>query len=374
MRHRAGGGGGGGAAQNGGGVLRRFDVYSKVHDDYRVKTQSGGLISLVALLTMSVLFLSELDNYLTVEVVDHIMVDTRLNEKLAIGLNITFAHLRCDEVSVDTVDSMGKNQVNVAGSLVKLNLDAQGLGTKGDHQVKEGECLPCLEAHEYEPRRCCNTCQELKSAYQDAGLPYYHVLDTAQQCRDAVGCQIHGDVLVSKVGGNIHVALGRSTVRDGKHVHEFNIKEVSDGFNTSHSINRLEFGERVHGTESPLEGTTKIVRQGAYMFHYYIKLVPTLYEGRDRMVYTHQYSVTDKQKNAMVKKGELTGLPGVFLVYEFTPFLVKKTEKTVPLSHFLTSVCAIIGGVFTVAGMLDAILYRSARGFMRTGAAKKNVL
>lgn len=42
-------------------------------------------------------------------------------------------------------------------------------------------------------------------------------------------------------------------VRDGKHVHEFNLKDVSDGFNTSHVIHRLEFGERVPGVESPLE-------------------------------------------------------------------------------------------------------------------------
>merc|ERR1719284_1371263 len=199
----------------------------------------------------------------------------------------------------------------------------------------------------------------------EAGLPYYHVLDTAPQCKDAVGCQTHGDVLVSKVGGNVHVALGKSTVRDGKHVHEFNIKDVSDGFNTSHSIHRLEFGQRVEGVLSPLEGTTKIVKHGAYMFHYYIKLVPTLFSGRGRTVYTHQYSVTDSEKNVMVRKGELAGLPGVFLVYEFTPFMVQKIEKPQPLSHFLTSVCAIIGGVFTVAGMIDAMLYKSVKGFKK---------
>merc|ERR1712050_668398 len=95
------------------------------------------------------------------------------------------------------------------------------------------------------------------------------------------------------------------------------------------------------------------------------KPVPTLFTAQGEMVYTHQYSVTDNEKNVMQKKGELAGLPGVFLVYEFTPFMVQKIEKTVPLSHFLTSVCAIIGGVFTVAGMIDAILYRSYRGFKK---------
>lgn len=52
----------------------------------------------------------------------------------------------------------------------------------------------------------------------------------------------------------------------------------------------------------PLEGTSRIVRAGAGMFHYYIKLVPTLYSGRDgTTTYTNQYAVTDSAKNVMVR-------------------------------------------------------------------------
>merc|ERR1712070_1340541 len=107
------------------------------------------------------------------------------------------------------------------------------------------------------------------------------------------------------------------------------------------------------------------------MFHYYLKLVPTLFYGvNGEPVYTHQYSVTDNQKNVMVKKGELAGLPGVFLVYEFTPFMVQRLEKAQPLSHFLTSICAIIGGVFTVASLIDATLYRSKTAVKQLKAGK----
>jgi len=357
--------------------LKKFDVYSKVHDDYSIKTKSGGAISLASICVMALLFLSELNTYLTVDYVDHIIVDTTLNQKLPIGINMTFPHLRCDEVSVDTVDSVGENQVDVHGSLVKLDLDAAGELSGGDKIAKPGDCLSCMEAAEVELQpgekapECCNSCQQLKDAYVEVGLPYYHILDVAVQCKNSIGCRVQGDVKVTKVGGNVHVALGKSMVRDGKHVHEFNINEVTDGFNTSHSIHRLDFGEQVPGFVSPLEGTTKIIKHGAYMFHYYLKLVPTLFFSRDgEPVYTHQYSVTDNQKNVMVKKGELAGLPGVFLVYEFTPFMVQRLEKVVPLSHFLTSVSAIIGGVFTVAGLLDAILYRSHKKLQTVNSRK----
>merc|ERR1712190_701481 len=203
----------------------------------------------------------------------------------------------------------------------------------------------------------------LKDAYWYKDLPYFHILDAAPQCNNSVGCRVHGKVVVNKVSGNVHVALGHSTVRDGKHVHEFNMHDVSDGFNTSHEINAITFGDHVPGVFSPLDGTVKIVRHGAFMFHYYIKLVPTVFTNRwGEEVYTNQYSVTDSARNVQVKSGELSGLPGVFIVYDFSPFLMRKTEKSKPWSYIFTSICAIIGGIFSIASLVEmgvnGVLYR----------------
>eukprot|EP00933_Yihiella_yeosuensis_P043029 TRINITY_DN37738_c0_g1_i1.p1 TRINITY_DN37738_c0_g1~~TRINITY_DN37738_c0_g1_i1.p1 ORF type:complete len:370 (+),score=48.43 TRINITY_DN37738_c0_g1_i1:81-1190(+) len=338
------------------GSLKNFDVYNKVHSDYVAPSKSGGAVTVVTSIIIGILLWTEIKEFLSVEVIDSISVDTSINRKLPIGLNITFPHLRCDEVSVDTVDSSGENQADVHGDLVKIDLDFNGQVSKGDPVAKESDCWPCLEAAD-EERRCCNSCRELKLAYIDKDLPYFHVLDTATQCRNSVGCRVSGNVVVNKVSGNVHVALGKSVERDGRHIHEFNIKEVSDGFNTSHEIHSISFGEAVQGVESPLEGTTKIVKHGAYMFHYYIKLVPTVFTDRwGAELYTNQYSSTDSAKNVQVRKTELSGLPGVFLVYDFSPFLMRKTEKTKPWSYIFTSICAIVGGVFSIAMLVELVI------------------
>ena len=39
----------------------------------------------------------------------------------------------------------------------------------------------------------------MKDAYTAQGLPYYHILDTAVQCKNSVGCRVSGAVVVSKV-------------------------------------------------------------------------------------------------------------------------------------------------------------------------------
>ena len=98
--------------------LKKFDVYSKVHEDYRVKTRSGGMVSLLSMLAMLLLFLTELFGYLSPEIVDHIIVDTTLDEKLPIGVNITFPDLHCGDVYVDTIDSRIEAHAGPYGALL----------------------------------------------------------------------------------------------------------------------------------------------------------------------------------------------------------------------------------------------------------------
>jgi len=108
-------------------TLKKFDVYSKIHDDHTIKTASGGSISLGVYFLLACLLLAQLNSYLTPELTDQIVVDSTLNEKLPIGMNVTFSDLRCSEVSVDTVDSAGDNQINIqGGGLVKYPVDARG--------------------------------------------------------------------------------------------------------------------------------------------------------------------------------------------------------------------------------------------------------
>ncbi|CAE7298589.1 ergic3 [Symbiodinium natans] len=337
-------------------TLKKFDVYNKVHDDFMQKRQLGGAVTLVTCAILAVLVYCEVCEFFSVEVLHSITVDTNIDRKLPISLDITFPHLRCSEVSVDTVDSAGDTQVDAHGGLDMHNLDAAGKMSAGDPVAKEDDCWPCLEGEDAQ-HKCCNSCQALKNAYSDKGLPYFHVLDTAMQCKNSIGCRIQGKVVVNKVSGNIHVALGKSVRRDGKLVHEFNIEDIGDGFNTSHYIQSITFGEHVYGLQSPLEGARKIAGAGSWMYHYYLKLVPTMYISRwGTVTYTNQYSVTDSARNVQVREGELSGLPGVFLVYDFSPFLMKQTEQVKPWSYVFTSMCAIVGGAFSVATLVEMAL------------------
>ncbi|CAB3231126.1 unnamed protein product [Arctia plantaginis] len=80
------------------------------------------------------------------------------------------------------------------------------------------------------------------------------------------------------------------------------------------------------------------------------------------ILHSNQFSVTRHQKSVSNINAE-TGMPGAFFSYEISPIMVKYTEKERSIGHLATNICAIIGGVFTVAGILDAFLYHSLNAF-----------
>lgn len=80
--------------------LRHFDAYPKPLEDFRVKTLSGAIITVICTLSILVLFIYEWKSYTTIEVDQELFVDLTRNQKLTINLNVTFPFLPCELLSV----------------------------------------------------------------------------------------------------------------------------------------------------------------------------------------------------------------------------------------------------------------------------------
>lgn len=48
---------------------------------------------------------------------------------------------------------------------------------------------------------------------------------------------------------------------------------------------------------------------------------------------------------------------GIFFVYDLSQFMVEVVDNAQTFSRFLVNVCAIVGGVFTITGVLDSIIH-----------------
>eukprot|EP00592_Proboscia_alata_P024374 CAMPEP_0194443170 /NCGR_PEP_ID=MMETSP0176-20130528/126551_1 /TAXON_ID=216777 /ORGANISM="Proboscia alata, Strain PI-D3" /LENGTH=1007 /DNA_ID=CAMNT_0039269379 /DNA_START=41 /DNA_END=3061 /DNA_ORIENTATION=- len=463
--------------------LKTLDFFPKIETDLTVQTSHGGFLSLAMYGLIVILCITEISSHRAsnAETAEHVVVDTALNKRMRINLNMTFPSLACEDLHVDAMDVAGDSQINMqdtfktirlyenSGSRIgtteidaevnakhkaddekqkilksKLSDDYCGpcYGAKGDAmdvagdsqinmqdtfkkirlyedgvQVSKTEidaevnakhkaddekqkilksklsddyCGPCYGAkgehtgddHEHDKENkengnCCQTCDELIDAYKKKKWAYDKLIPAAEQCvREGVhakkpkmmtqgeGCQIAGYMVVNRVNGNFHIAMGEGVERDGRHIHLFNPEDTKnfnspkmmtqgegcqiagymvvnrvngnfhiamgegverDGrhihlfnpedtknFNSSHIIHELSFGEPKKGMPNSIEdlenhwdaegnvlnGATKIVTEksgSTGLFQYFVKVVPTVYKntkGADRE--TNRFFFTER--------------------------------------------------------------------------------
>lgn len=106
--------------------LQHFDAYPKPLEDFRVKTLSGAAITVLCTICIIVLAVYEYQSYAQIDVEQELFVDLTRNQKLTINLNLTFAHLPCDLMSVDAMDVSGEHQIDVVKGLKKIRLNQNG--------------------------------------------------------------------------------------------------------------------------------------------------------------------------------------------------------------------------------------------------------
>jgi len=73
--------------------VRSADAFPKTLEDFRVKTASGGFVSVAALTVIAILVLSETASFLTPERTSTITIDEGRNETLQIYLSVDFPRL-----------------------------------------------------------------------------------------------------------------------------------------------------------------------------------------------------------------------------------------------------------------------------------------
>ncbi|KAF8683949.1 hypothetical protein HU200_044898 [Digitaria exilis] len=373
--------------------LRNLDAYPKVNEDFYSRTLSGGLITILSSLAILLLFFSEIRLYLYSATESKLTVDTSRGERLHINFDITFPALPCTLVAVDTMDVSGEQHYDIKHDVTKTRIDNLGNSIEsrkdrvgapkierplqkhgGRLEHNEVYCGSCYGSEETDDQ-CCNSCDDVRDAYQKKGWAITNV-ELIDQCkregfvqryRDerGEGCNIRGFVNVNKVAGNFHFAPGKNFGQPFNFLADL-LNVQPETYNISHKINKLSFGEEFPGVVNPLDGVEWMLDNSnalAGMYQYFVKVVPTIYTDiRGRKIYSNQFSVTEHFREAI---GYPKPPTGVYFFYEFSPIKVDFTEENTSLLHFLTNICAIVGGIFTVAGIIDSFVYHGHRAIKK---------
>ncbi|KAI4525230.1 DUF1692-domain-containing protein [Schizophyllum commune Tattone D] len=400
--------------------LKGIDAFGKTAEDVKVKTRTGALLTLIAASIILAFTTLEFFDYRKVIIDTSVTVDQSRGERLTVRMNVTFPRVPCYLLSVDVTDISGDVQRDVSHNMLKTRLDKDGKAIRGAHTAelrneidKQNEqrgadyCGSCYGG--LPPASgCCNTCEEVRTAYVNRGWSFNNP-DSIEQCKNEgwadklreqanEGCNIAGRLRINKVAGNIHLSPGRSFQTGGRNVYELvpYLRDDGNRHDFSHTIHSLSFEgddaydnrkretskemrQRMGLSTNPLDGTVRVTNKAQYMFQYFVKVVSTKFRPLNgRTVNSHSYSVTHFERdltdggqaqtgqNVQVQHG-VTGLPGAFINFDVSPIQLVHTEWRQSFAHFVTSTCAIVGGVLTVASLLDSVLFATSKALKKSG-------
>ena len=117
--------------------IRNMDFYRKIPKDLTEGTFSGGGLSVAGAVFMIILFVLELNNYMTINNVSRIVMDDSNDDMLQINFNITLPKLPCEYASVDVSDVLGTHRVNLTKNIRKWRV-----GELGEQRLEEVHADP----------------------------------------------------------------------------------------------------------------------------------------------------------------------------------------------------------------------------------------
>ncbi|CBX95366.1 hypothetical protein IAQ61_004190 [Plenodomus lingam] len=302
----------------------RLDAFTKTVEDARVRTTSGGIVTLVSLVVIFWLTWGEWADYRRVTVRPELIVDKGRGERMEISLNITFPRMPCELLTLDVMDVSGELQMGITHGINKVRLSPEVDGSKvidakplDLHQDEASHLDPsyCGNCYGAPPptnaikHGCCNTCDEVRDAYASISWSFgrgegveqcerEHYAEHLDEQRQE-GCRLEGSIKVNKVVGNFHIAPGKSFSNGNLHVHDLeNYFRDEYAHTFTHKIHHLRFGPQLSQAVvqdmakkhmatgpggwtnhhvNPLDHTEQRTDEKAFNYMYFIKVVSTAY-------------------------------------------------------------------------------------------------
>lgn len=386
--------------------LATLDIFPKFDRQFeheaRQKTVTGGIFSIACIFIIILLTIGELQFFLSVVETHEMLIDPNVQGDLTIRLDLTVHHVPCSILTVTSIDAFG----GISGDFdSKIEMEAvkkdNSKGNVGNtfstSQIstsKSEECGSCYGASD--EGVCCRSCDDVRRLYMQKGW-YFDIFNTAfTQCHEEVsklkmiegmneGCRLKGSISFPRVAGTIHILPGRFVYAMGRK--QFDpLLSFTKHLNFSHSIEELSFGEYFPGQLNPLVNSTQIrgslevsdrKKQANGRFSYFLQVIPTTFERRSLIfgssytIDSHQYSATQHfipsttgmTENQESHNAKEIVYPGVAIAFELSPIKVhiRQQHPYPSVTHLVLQLCAVCGGVFTVAGILDSLLFHGIK-------------
>lgn len=122
-------------------TLKSYDIYAKPIDDFRIKTATGASLTLISSLLVLILAVSEFADWVHIDIIPTLNVDTSRKDKMNINLDVVFPKMPCFLVNLDIMDVAGEHHNDLKHDVHKTRLDQAGREVMG--KLKIGMLYTC---------------------------------------------------------------------------------------------------------------------------------------------------------------------------------------------------------------------------------------
>lgn len=330
--------------------MRRLDIYRRIPRDLTESTNAGVVVSLLTVLFITYLFVSEVISFISVRTESAMFIDkNRGSDKLQVNMDITWKAAPCDLLSLDATDALGNHEVDIHGHMFKYRLSEKGETLEKIEM--EGSSFHALSS---------------LSRHFTFLLDEIDIAKVKEKIEKKEGCRMTGYIRINRVPGNIHIST-HSFFSSFNSLFENHDK---DNVDLTHTINHLSFGDdgdvakvMTHfpnsGIINPLDSVVQEAPKSeegypqSLIFEYYLKIVPTTYQRLSGAA-SHVFQFTANSNTI-----SNAHMPSIYFRYDFSPVTIKYQEfAQESFFHFLVHVFAIIGGIFSAASMCSGVMHR----------------
>jgi len=179
------------------------------------------------------------------------------------------------------------------------------------------------------------------------------------------GCQLSGFLMVDRVPGNFHIKA-RSKAHD----------LVASMTNVSHEVHRLSYGDpgmvrmvernkaiapsHLNDTIQPLNGNAYVTYDVHTAYHHHLKIITTNFKVNNYFQADRFGKAYQILAQSQLSRYEEEKIPEAKFSYDLSPVAISFRQKSRKWYDYLTSVMAIIGGSFTVVGMMESSIYAAS--------------
>ena len=323
--------------------LRTFDAFPKTEEQYKKKSQKGGVSTILTYLFLIFIAYSEFGSYFGGYVDQQYIVDPNVKENVQINLDMIikmpcqWIDVHARDLSMDTKLASSELKFEDMPFFIPYDTRINDMKEIITPELDEilGDAIPAEFREKMDTRM-----------YYDENNP-----ETAGHLPEMDGCHVFGSVSVNRLMGDLQITA------KGYGYRNFN-RTPKDKINFAHVINELSFGDFYPYIDNPLDSSAKFDKEdpmAAFVYHTYV--VPTIYQKMGAEVDTNQYSVAEyryhKDDNTMSDVGLV---PGIFIKYNFESMTVLVSDKRLGFLQFIIRLVAILSFVVYIASWLFVLV------------------